>query len=407
MKTERHNKFIISAEQSNRSENASMTPDSEKRAPINNTLIENTQNELDLLSRNEEEGEQKAKLMVSDHDHSLRIGRTYSTTTEYISEDFDFSLSKNSMMSFVFNSYSYSPEYYDVCYFALYDNNDNMLDVVYLDHDRDFKALWSLPKGQYYLRYKSLDGYKKDITIKTSIIESGSTKYQIPNSCKRTIEEAPTIQLGEKKVMGANFWGYSQTYNENDFDGHFYKIKVAKKTPITLTLVSAGNVRVSLYDKYENEIGRAETWGTSTKEDKAVYNSPALSPGTYYVFVATDDYRAIGNLYYLTANYKYAPSSVKIKGSIKAGKKSFTAKWSKPTKTKLKNISGYQIRYSLKKTMGGAKTIKISKKGATSKTIKKLQGGKKYYVQIRSYHKVGKSMFYSNWSNKKSVKTKK
>lgn len=95
------------------------------------------------------------------------------------------------------------------------------------------------------------------------------------------------------------------------------------------------------------------------------------------------------------------PKSTTLK-SLTKGTKSFTAKWYKKTV----QTTGYQIRYSTNKSMSGAKIVTISKNGTTSKTIKKLKAKKKYYVQVRTYKKVGTVMYVSTWSPKKYVTTK-
>ena len=95
-----------------------------------------------------------------------------------------------------------------------------------------------------------------------------------------------------------------------------------------------------------------------------------------------------------------------VKGfKVASGKKSFTAKWAKQTKAKQKKFSGYQIRYSLKSGMGGAKYA-YAGKASKSKTIKRLKAKKYYYIQVRTYTKSGGKTFYSKWSAKKKVKTK-
>lgn len=89
---------------------------------------------------------------------------------------------------------------------------------------------------------------------------------------------------------------------------------------------------------------------------------------------------------------------------IKAGKKSFTVNWSKKTS----DITGYQIEYSTSsKFTGKTKTVTIKSAKTSSKTINKLAGNKKYYVRIRTYKTVSGKKFYSDWSGKKTVKTKK
>ena len=82
---------------------------------------------------------------------------------------------------------------------------------------------------------------------------------------------------------------------------------------------------------------------------------------------------------------------------VTAGKKSFTAKMKATGKA-----SGYQVRYSLKKTMAGAKTKKTKK---TSLTVKKLKAKKVYYVEAAPY-KVISGKTYVGESVVKKVKTK-
>ncbi len=68
---------------------------------------------------------------------------------------------------------------------------------------------------------------------------------------------------------------------------------------------------------------------------------------------------------------------------------------------------GYQIRYSLKKNMKGAKIRKISGGNKDRVLLKGLKKGKTYYVQARAYKKADGKTYYSGWSGKKSVKIKK
>ena len=56
--------------------------------------------------------------------------------------------------------------------------------------------------------------------------------------------------------------------------------------------------------------------------------------------------------------------------------------------------------------MASSKTVKVTSYKTASKSIKKLKAKKTYYVQMRTYKKVGTTTYYSSWSTKKSVKTK-
>ena len=88
---------------------------------------------------------------------------------------------------------------------------------------------------------------------------------------------------------------------------------------------------------------------------------------------------------------------------VKKGKKSAKVIWKK---LKAKEANGYQIRYSLKKSMKKAKKKLVNTVNKSSLKIKKLKRKKKYYFQIRAYLDFNGERLYSAWSKKKSVKTK-
>ena len=52
------------------------------------------------------------------------------------------------------------------------------------------------------------------------------------------------------------------------------------------------------------------------------------------------------------------------------------------------------------------KTVKATTSAGKKCTLKvsKLKAGKKYYVQVRTYKKVGGKTYYSSWSKAKAVK---
>ena len=87
------------------------------------------------------------------------------------------------------------------------------------------------------------------------------------------------------------------------------------------------------------------------------------------------------------------PKGTKI-AKVKAGSKKLVVK----VKAQKVKTNGYQIRYSLKKNMKGSKTITLTRNTRTSATIKKLKGRKTYYIQVRTYRKIGKKKYYSTWS---------
>ena len=89
-----------------------------------------------------------------------------------------------------------------------------------------------------------------------------------------------------------------------------------------------------------------------------------------------------------------------IKKLIK-GKKAFTVKFDKHVQS-----DGYQIQYSLKKSMKSKKTLKKAGYSTIKYKVKKLKSKKKYYVRVRSYRRLNGKTLYGSWSKIKAVKTK-
>ena len=89
-------------------------------------------------------------------------------------------------------------------------------------------------------------------------------------------------------------------------------------------------------------------------------------------------------------------SKFKVKGS--KGKIKVTA-------SKLKGITGYQIRYSKKKSMKSSKTVTVTTTKALNKTLKKLKKGT-YYVQVRPIKKSGGKIYYGAYDTITKVKVK-
>lgn len=131
------------------------------------------------------------------------------------------------------------------------------------------------------------------------------------------------------------------------------------------------------------------------------YSSGCKSVGKYTATVTfRGDYSGS-----FVRSFQIIPKGTKIK-RLKAGKKSFTVKWTaQKTQT-----TGYQVQYCLKKNFKkGAKTTTVGKNKTVSKKITKRGKKKTYYVRIRTYKTVkvkGKNTkLYSGWSAVKKVKT--
>jgi len=161
----------------------------------------------------------------------------------------------------------------------------------------------------------------------------------------------------------------------------------------------------------DGESTTALGFGVKYIPKNATYRSEheiVLNKGTYYAYTSYyDKYVEDGTLagnYIVRLIYKPSFYNTSITKLTKQ-KKAFNVKWKKAS-----GATGYQIQYSLKKNMKGAKTIKIAKNSTNSRTVKKLKGKKTYYVRVRTYRIVkvnGKNKaYFGKWSAKKSVKTK-
>ena len=91
-----------------------------------------------------------------------------------------------------------------------------------------------------------------------------------------------------------------------------------------------------------------------------------------------------------------------ITKKAKAGKKKVTIRW-----TKLSGAKGYKIVYGTnKKITKSRKTVTVSKGTASSKLIKKLKTGRRYYYKVRAYKTIGGKTVYTKYSKIRSVKVK-
>lgn len=105
----------------------------------------------------------------------------------------------------------------------------------------------------------------------------------------------------------------------------------------------------------------------------------------------------------VSKTFKIVPKTTSI-SSLTAASKGFTVKWKKQAT----QTTGYQIQIATNSSFTkGVKNYTVSKNSTVSKKITKLTGKKKYYVRIRTYKTVSGTKYYSSWSAKKYVTTKK
>lgn len=127
------------------------------------------------------------------------------------------------------------------------------------------------------------------------------------------------------------------------------------------------------------------------------YDSGRKAVGQYTVTVTGQgNYKGTVKL-----TFKINPAKTAIVRTA-AKKGGFAVRWKK-----VGGVSGYQLQYSLQKDFSTRKTVTIAGNATFNKSVKKLKGGKIYYIRLRSYKTVDGKKYYSGWTAAESVRTKK
>ncbi len=111
-----------------------------------------------------------------------------------------------------------------------------------------------------------------------------------------------------------------------------------------------------------------------------------------------------------TAGYKAAsrnitvkviPKKASLKKASASGSRRAAISWKKD-----KTVTGYELYLSLKKNFKSETFKRTYKAKQTNVTLTGLKKGKTYFIKIRSYKKIGKQNYYSQYSKVKKVKIK-
>lgn len=144
--------------------------------------------------------------------------------------------------------------------------------------------------------------------------------------------------------------------------------------------------------------------------EEYTFKAPASKKIGWYDFEATikEAFRDKYDYDTVIVTYAIVPKAP-VLSSLTAGKKSLKVKWKKLSSKNLKTVDGMYIELATDKDFTqDYKMIELSKKAVKSgkKTVKGLQKGKKYYVRMSAFKKVGDDEVISDNSKTKSKKTK-
>ena len=218
-------------------------------------------------------------------------------------------------------------------------------------------------------------------------------------------EMEPNNSFDAATSIKVNTEVYGAYDSKNDVD--YYRVELPASGSVTFSFTNdrygSSAFGLFVYNKYFEEVSidtgnmHQRVWCDKTRP---ITIQVSLSKGTNYILVKkgswTYETLANGQPYHFKLAYNIPGTSIK---KVTSAKKKFKVKW-----TKKSGAYKYQIRYSTKKSMAGAKTVTVSNK-ASSKKIK-AKSKKKYYVQVRVAKKIGDQVYWSKWSGKKKVKTK-
>lgn len=159
-------------------------------------------------------------------------------------------------------------------------------------------------------------------------------------------------------------------------------------------------VAVDVYDVNKDDI----SYNNCVNDDEVTPKTSifAVQSGNIYYVRARNDSRYDNTYYHFKLEYSIDRTKIK---KVKGGKKKFTVTWAKNAKA-----SFYQIQYTKKSVFDDygwnrASVITVSSNNK-SKTIKKLAKKKPYFVRVRVARNIQGIVYYSPWSQRKTVKTK-
>lgn len=70
-------------------------------------------------------------------------------------------------------------------------------------------------------------------------------------------------------------------------------------------------------------------------------------------------------------------------------------------------ITGYQIQLAANRRFTrNRKTVNVKGYRKVSRKVTRLEGGKKYYIRIRTYKTIKGKKYYSAWSKVRTIKTR-
>lgn len=280
---------------------------------------------------------------------------------------YKFTIPSSGQYEFIFTA-----PYYQKVY--IYNDSNKQLwsneDLWYWDEDLNYRKIWELNAGTYYLKV-SVDSQYNSYSF---AVNGHNHKWENSSVTKATPDKNGSIS--QKCSCGAKNTTtiYAPSSVQLTRESFSYTGK-SQKPGVVVSDSNGGIVDTSSYT--------------------VTYDSDTISVGMHNVKI-TFKGNYSGSV---TKSYSIDAKATGI-SKLKGSKKGFTVKMKKLSD---KAATGYQIQYSTNSSFKSAKTKTTNK---TSVSVKKLKGKKTYYVRVRSYKIADGKTYYSAWSAAKKVKTK-
>lgn len=181
------------------------------------------------------------------------------------------------------------------------------------------------------------------------------------------------------------------------------KMAAPAKTSVSVSNGAAGITvtwkKSARADRYVvmKKAGNAKNWTTVTTTKALSYTDRNVKNGSKYVYAIKPV--GSGGAAAYTAVTTYRLSQEKITNIKSAAKNKCTVTYGKNA-----GASGYKVMYSTdRRFKKSVKVCRISGNKKTSMTIGGLAAGKRYYVRVQGFKKVGKTYYYGAWSKSVNV----
>ena len=230
-----------------------------------------------------------------------------------------------------------------------------------------------------------------------------------------------TVKIGDRELKNGVDYTISYQNNVNIgnsakvvvtgkgiFKGSVSKTFVIKMAAPAKTSVSAGNGAAGITVKWKKaaradryvvmkKAGNAKNWTTVTTTKALSYTDKNVKNGSKYIYAIKPV--GSGGAAAYTAVTTYRLSQGKITNIKSAAKNKCTVTYGKNA-----GATGYKVMYSTDSSFKkSVKVCRISGNKKTSMTIGGLAAGKRYYVRVQGFKKVGKSYYYGAWSKTANV----